>query len=421
MTDLVGGTTAADLPAQPAVAQGSRDTPSALSATERARRWRLVLGRSPGDGTDGLSVDDLAVDAALAALYDNQSAGEAGDKDSLIVGMGSSAPKVARWLKDIRQYFPKSVVQVMQTDAIERLGLKRLLIEPEMMESVTPDIHLVATLVELASLMPDQAKQSARAIVHTVVEDIERRLSDGLQSAVRGALNRAQPTSRPRPGDINWTRTIRANLKNYQADLHTVIAERLIGYGRKQAGFSREIVLCVDQSGSMASSVVYASIFACVLASIRALKTSLVAYSTDVVDLTDYLSDPVEVIFGTQLGGGNDTPRALAYCEPLITRPADTVFVLISDLYEGSGSAEMIRRLTTFHQNGATVIVLLALDDSGTPSYDHDNAAALAALGICCFACSPDVFGELMAQAISRGDVGAWAARFAAEQATSAP
>ncbi len=389
MTEEIAGLTADEVPA------------------ESTRRWRLLLGA--GDD-DGLSPVDAGMDAALAALYDNEDTGEPGSKENMQVGMGKSAPRVARWLGDIRKYFPTSVVQVMQADAINRLGLKRLLLEPEMMATVQPDIHLVSTLVELRGLMPEQAKATARQIVRTVVEEVEKRIADRLRSSVRGALNRAQRTSRPHLGDIDWARTITANLQHYLPEQRTIVPERLIGYGRKQSGFQREIILCVDQSGSMASSVVYASVFACVLASISSLKTHLVVYDTAVVDLTPDLQDPVDVIFGTQLGGGNDTPRALAYCQPLVTRPRDTVFVLISDLYEGAGSEQMIRQLNSLHTSGVSVMVLLALDDEGKPSYDHQNAATLAGLGIPCFACTPDALPDLMAAAVSRADIGAWAA-----------
>ncbi len=378
-----------------------------------SRRWRLLLGTDPDDGTSELSPDEAGMDAALAALYDNVADGEV-DRENMVVGMGTSAPRVARWLGDIRRYFPTSVVQVMQTDAIDRLGLTRLLLEPELLQTVQPDVHLVSTLVSLQSIMPARAKATAREVVAAVVEQVEKRISDRLRSAVRGALNRAQRTRRPSFNDIDWARTIRANLRHYQPEQKTIVPERLVGFGRKQSGFQREILLCVDQSGSMAASVVYASIFACVLASIRSLKTSLVVYDTAVVDLTPELQDPVEVIFGTQLGGGNDTPRALAYCEQLLTRPNDTVLVLISDLYEGDGSPRMIRRLGALKQSGATVVVLLALDDQGLPSYDHRNAAQLASMGIPCFACTPDAFPDLMATAISRSDVGAWASAQAA-------
>lgn len=373
---------------------------------ERDRRWRLVLGAEPEEchGTE-LSPADAAMDAALAALYDNTGPGASSGRGG---GLGGSAPKVARWLGDIRSYFPSRVVQVMQSDAIDRLGLKQLLLEPEMMASVQPDVRLVATLASLGRVMPAKAKQSARELVAKVVKEVEDRLADKVHQAVRGALNRAARTSRPRLGDIDWNRTITANLANYLPDCRTVVPERLIGYGRKHLGFEREIVLLVDQSGSMASSVVYASIFSAVLASIKALKTSLVAYDTSVVDLTDQLADPVDVIFGTQLGGGTDTSPALAYCENLVQRPRETVLVLISDLYDAQPE-QMLRRMAQFQRQAVTVVTLLALDDNGTPGYNHQVASSLAGLGIPAFACTPDAFPDLIALAIGRGDVAGWA------------
>ncbi len=367
---------------------------------ERERRWRLALGAAPEGAVDALSRQDVQLDSALGALYDNDGMRRA--------GLGGSAPRVARWLGDIRTYFPSRVVQVMQADAIDRLGLRQLLLEPEMLESVEPDVHLVATLASLGRVIPEKAKASAREVVGRVVKQVEERLADKVVQAVRGALNRAARTARPRPGDIDWSRTIAANLANYLPEFNTVVPERLIGYGRKQSGFQREVVLVVDQSGSMATSVVYASIFAAVLASIKALKTHLVVYDTAVADLTEQLTDPVEVIFGTQLGGGTDTGRALAYCEALVQRPRDTVMVLISDLYD-SDPEQMLRRMAQFQRQGATLVTLLALSDDGTPAYDHDVAAGLAGLGIPAFACTPDAFPEMIALAINRGDLAGWA------------
>jgi Mg-chelatase subunit ChlD len=379
---------------------------------ETLRRWRLVLGGAE-DGTGvPLTGDDARIDAALGALYDAEGSGQPGTDRALAKrggGLGASAPRVARWLGDIRTYFPVSVVQVMQKDAIERLGLTRLLLEPEMLDAVEPDVHLVGTLLSLNSVMPEQARESARAIVRTVTRDLERRLAQRTRAAVSGALNRANRTSRPRrPADIDWNRTIRANLRNYLPEHRTIVPERLTGYARKQQAVAREVILCLDQSGSMASSVVYAGVFGAVLASVRSLRTSVVAFDTAVIDLTEKLADPVEVLFGTQLGGGTDINRAIAYCQRLITRPASTILILISDLYEGGNADEMLRRIADLTAAGTQVIALLALNDDGAPGYDHDIAAALAERGIPAFACTPDAFPELMAAAIERRDITAW-------------
>jgi Mg-chelatase subunit ChlD len=308
-------------------------------------------------------------------------------------------------LGDIRRYFPSTVVQVMQADAIERLNLTRLLLEPEMLDAVQPDVHLVGTLLSLNKVMPERSKRAARMVVAEVVADLERRIAQRTRAALTGAVNRAARINRPRHGDIDWDRTIRANLRHYRPELGTVVPERLIGYGRRVKAVQRDIVLLVDQSGSMAASVVYASVFSAVLASLRTLRTSLVVFDTAVADLTDKLADPVDVLFGTQLGGGTDINRAIAYAQGLITRPRDTIMVLISDLYEGGVREEMLRRVSALTASGVQVIVLLALSDDGAPDYDRDNAAALAALGVPAFACTPDLFPELMAAAIERRDL----------------
>jgi hypothetical protein len=378
-----------------------------IAETERLRRWRLILGGGDAEGTGcQLQGADARLDGALENVYMTP---EEKEKNRMNVGKGASRPNVARWLGDIREFFPSSVVRVMQQDALERLGLKQMLLEPEMMEAVQPDVHLVATLLSLKSLLKGKARDTARVVVRRVVEELERKLANPTRQAVMGSLNRAARNNRPKHNEIDWNLTIRANLKHYQAEYRTIVPERRIGYGRKRSAL-RDIILCVDQSGSMASSVVYAGIFGAVLASMPALRTKVVVYDISVVDLTDQLSDPVEVLFGTQLGGGNDTPLALRYCQTLLERPQDTVFILISDLYEGYGSAEMLERLKGFVASGVQVITLLALSDDGRPSFDQQNAAAMAAMGIPVFACTPDKFPDMMAAAINRSDIGQWAA-----------
>jgi Mg-chelatase subunit ChlD len=390
---------------------------ASASEAERLRRWRLLLG-SPADSAlasglqgGGLSGTDQGIDAALAALYGapQQQGGQRSARKP--AGLGASAPSVARWLGDIRAYFPSTVVQVMQRDAIDRLGLRRLLLEKEMLESVEPDVHLVGTLLSLSHLMPETTKATARKVVAKVVAEVEKRVANKTRAAVSGALNRAARTHRPRPPDIDWNRTIAANLSRYQPGHKTVIPERLVGYGRRQQVIAKDIVLAIDQSGSMASSVVYASVFGAVLASMRSVKTSLVVFDTAVADLSEKLHDPVDVLFGTQLGGGTNINRAIAYCQGLITRPRDSVFVLVSDLYEGGIAEEMLARMAALTADGVTVVALLALSDEGAPAYDHDHAAALAALGIPAFACTPDAFPDLLALAVNGGDIGAWADR----------
>ncbi|MEO7718738.1 MAG: VWA domain-containing protein [Capsulimonas sp.] len=377
---------------------------------ERRRRWRLLLGGDEADGVGcSLSDRDAAIDRALSALYDPTAPGGFSAKGERRGGSEGSAPNVARWLGDIRNYFPSSVVRVMQQDALERLNLKQMLLEPEMLAAVDPDVHLVATLIALKNVIPSRTRDTARQVVRQVVEDLQKRLANPTRQAIQGSLNKAVRNTRPRHNEIDWNRTIRANLRHYQPEYKTIIPETRIGYGRKRAAL-RDIVLCIDQSGSMATSVVYASVFGAVLASLPAVDTHMIVFDTSVVDLTEELHDPVELLFGAQLGGGTDINRALAYCQELVRRPQETVFVLISDLYEGGDRQQMLRRVANLVGAGVQFIALLALSDDGAPSYDHHNAEVLASLGVPAFACTPDQFPALMAAAIGRQDIGQWAA-----------
>lgn len=367
---------------------------------ERKRRWALALG-----STDELLSDaDRRMTLALDALYD--------DDQPKSAGLGASAPRVARWLGDIRAFFPAPVVQVIQKDAFDRKGLRQMLLQPEFLATVEPDVHLVADLISLRKVMPDKTLETARQVIAKVVADLMKRLEHRTAEALRGALDRGRRTNRPRFADIDWPRTIRANLSHYQPDLQTVIPERLVGFQRRQRRLADldEVVLCVDQSGSMATSVVYSSIFAAVMASIPAVRTRLVCFDTTVVDLTDDLADPVQVLFGVQLGGGTDINRAIAYCEDRIERPSKTHLILISDLYEGGNAVELLGRIARLVGMGVNVIALLALTDTGRPGYDPKNAEAFAALGVPVFACTPDQFPALMAAALRREDIAAWAA-----------
>jgi len=347
-----------------------------------------------------LSSDDQKVDGALEALYSSDRKG----------GLGGSRPNVARWLGDIRTYFPSPVVQVLQRDAIDRLGLRQLLLEPELLAEVEPDVHLVADLVALAAVIPERTRETARQVVRQVVEQLERRLAQQLVTSVTGALDRSTRTRRPKLPEVDWDRTIRANLRTYDAELGTIVPERLVGHGRRRRQAElKHVVVCADQSGSMATSVVHASVMAAVLATLRSLRTSLVVFDTEVVDLTEELHDPVDLLFGVQLGGGTDIARAVGYCQRLVSRPADTVLVLVTDLFEGGDVDQLRARVGWLVQSGVTVVCLLALTDGGAPAHDDDLAASLAALGVACFACTPDRFPDLMAAALEGRDVRAWA------------
>ena len=374
--------------------------------SQRLKRWRLALG-GHSDGT-GISLSglDARMDSTLESLYGDDSGGKGGQRG----GLGKSQPQLARWLGDIREFFPRSIVKVLQKDAFERHHLRQMLLEPEMMEEIEPDVHLAADLISLKDVMPITAKETARTVVQRVVEELMAKLEEPVRNAVTGSLNRAIRNNRPRHNEIDWHRTIQANLKHYQEEYKTIIPERRIGYGHRRSAL-KNIILCLDQSGSMGTSVVYSGIFGAVLASLPAVQTHLVVFDTAVVDLSENLSDPVDLLFGVQLGGGTDINQALAYCQSIITNPADTILVLVSDLYEGGNREEMIQRTAAIVNSGVQMIALLALSDDGRPSFDQNIAGLYAELGIPSFACTPNKFADLMAASIKKEDISTWAAK----------
>lgn len=381
-------------------------------AESQLEKWRLILGGDQADGTGvALSQDMEQIDASLTALYEFERTrsfnyGEEKGKG----GQGGSNPGIARWLGDIRKYFPASVVNVMQNDALKHPDLqKKMIFEPEILEKAEADVHLIATLMELGKLIPAKTKETARRVVQKVVDELMARLEQKTISTLNGALDKSSRNRRPRHSEINWDATIRKNLKHYLHEYKTIIPEERIGYGRKSKKSLKDIILCLDQSGSMGTSLVYSGIFGAVMSSLPNVKTKMVVFDTQVVDLTEDLKDPVDLLFGVQLGGGTDINLALKYCQELITKPGDTIFVLITDLYEGGNVEEMHRRAKELVDAGVQVICLLALNDDGCPAYDQQNAKEFARNDIPVFACTPDLFPELMSAAIKKLDLKQWA------------
>lgn len=365
---------------------------------ELEKRWRLILGSETREEFSGsLTKQEIAIDNTLQALYNSDRKG----------GLGPSSPNVSRWLGDIREYFPNTVVKVMQQDALKRLNLTSMLTEPEMLEAVIPDVHLVANLMTLGRAIPEKTKATARLVVKKVVDDLLQKLIAPTQQAITGSLNRSARNRRPKHNEINWNETIRRNLKHYQPEYKTIIPETRIGFGRRRKAL-KDIVLCIDQSGSMGTSVVYSGIFGAAMASIPAVNTKMVVFDTEVADLTEELQDPVELLFGVQLGGGTDIHKALTYCSQIISRPLDTVMILITDLYEGGNVTEMRKKAVQLVNNGVQLITLLALSDDGAPYFDRQNAEFFSSIGVPVFACTPDLFPDLMAAALSKQDIMQW-------------
>ncbi len=400
----------------------SKDSPLTF---DKYQRWRLILGKRVedqlaggrataglcGKGDPTLSREMQEMDGALGAVYDVEEE-QPEQRGKRGAGLGASRPKVSTWLGDVRKYFERDVVAVIQQDAIEKKGWKQLLFEPESLSQVTPSVELVGTLMSLKGLIPDKAKEAAREVIRTVVEEIKKRMQSELERAVRGALDRSRHQPIPSLPNLDWKRTIGRNLKNYVPGKKTLVPERFFFYARQHRRREWNVIVCMDQSGSMADSVVYGSVMGSIFASLPALETHVVAFDTEVVDLTSQLADPVDLLFGIQLGGGTDINRAVGYCRQFVKTPRKTLFILLTDLYEGGNEAELVRRLEEMAASGVRALCLLALADDGVPAYDAGLAKKLANVGVPSFACTPKLLPQMLEAVLKGHDLEAVAARF---------
>ncbi len=379
---------------------------------EQMTRWRLILGNETEKdfsemGLTPLSQQEILMDDALAELYgfDSERGLGAGAGAGRGGGRGPSCPHISKWLGDIRSLFEPDMVAVLQNDAIERKGLKQLLLEPELLDALEPDLNMASTLLMLKDQIPKKSKESARRFIQHIVEEINKRMESQIQRAVCAALNKREHSPLPSAAAIDFKYTIARNLRNYNPQLQTIIPERVYFFDRASKTNRWNVILDIDQSGSMGESIIYSSIMACILASMSAVKTHVVAFDTQIMDLTDLCQDPVDLLFGFQMGGGTDIAKSLAYCRQFIESPSNTLMFLISDLEEGGNRAALLNHLHEMKESGVTVIVLLAVADGGQAYYDEVTAQRIASMGIPCFGCDPEKLPELLERALKKYDL----------------
>lgn len=383
-----------------------------MNQEEHIQRWRLILGQESRErfekmGNAELSPEQDLMDQALAAIYNNTEAGGFGSGGTAGAGKGPSNPRISKWLGDVRSLFDKELVTVIQGDAMTRCGLKQLIFEPELLENLEPDVNLASTILLLKDQIPKRSKESVRLFIGKIVEEINKLLEQDIRRAVTAAINRRKHSPIPSAAALDYKTTISRNLKHYSQELHTIVPEHFYFFDRTSTTAANKwtVILDIDQSGSMGESVIYSSIISCILASMSSLSTRIVAFDTNIVDLTEKSDDPVDLLFGFQLGGGTDIDKSVAYCQQYIENPSKTLFFLISDLEEGGNRAALLRRLEEMKGSGVTVICLLALTESGKPYYDANMAQKIAGLDIPCFACNPQMLPSLLERALRGQDL----------------
>lgn len=389
---------------------------------EQLLRWRLILGKGTQDTLDkmcqggcSLSAQQQEMDEALEAIYgsgceDQEISQEEWSKKHVGphgAAVGRNKPRVARWLDQLRNFFPTDVVVLLQQDAIERRGMKELLFEPELLAKVEPSIDLASAVLELKDLVPEKAKDAARDLVRRVVEELRKRLESRFAQAVRGSLDRNQHAPFRSLPNLDWPRTIRRNLKNYNPELKTIIPEHISFFRRQYRQNEWNVIIAMDQSGSMHNSLIYGGIMGAILASMPAVETHVVAFNhQDVVDLTEMCSDPVDLLFGVQLGGAEDYWKATSYCERFMHTPSKTLYVLLADLFDTSPNENrFVKRMEFLLESGIKAVCLLAISDQGQPDFNPRLAEKLTRLGMPCFGCTPDRLPDLLAAVLKGQDL----------------
>jgi Mg-chelatase subunit ChlD len=372
-------------------------------------RWRQVLGKFSQQQLpcNSLSTDDARREAVLEYLYGREYAGRGvrGDHDGTQTEknpgtLDPSQLNVPTWLNEIRELFPKETTEILEKHALDRYQITELITDPEVLEKLEPNQDLLKMVLTFRGRMQGEVLNVARRIIRQVVEDLRRQLEQDIRRTLLGKLNRQQHSPLKIAQNFDWKGTIRANLKNYDPDRHQIILQNPRFFSRIERQIPWQIILCVDQSGSMASSVIHSAVMSGILAGLPSLKVNLVVFDTSVIDLSDHAQDPVEILMSVQLGGGTDIGKAMHYCETLVIDPHRTILVLISDFAEGASPKKLLTTTYRLQESGVKLIGLASLDEIATAYYDRQMAERLAALGMEIAALTPKQLAEWLVKII---------------------
>jgi len=368
-------------------------------------RWRLVLGESAqlGLGSPSLDADALASDRALAWLYDRD--GELAERGvrvaPRVAGLEGSSLSVPDWINEVHRLFPKETIERLERDAVERFQIHEVVTNPDVLRRVEPSETLLQAVLRTKHLMNPEVLALARDLVSRVVKALMEKLARDVRVSFGGTIDRRRSSSWKSARNFDARRTIRKNLAHWSKGERRLYIEQPYFLARTRRHSAKwQVVILVDESGSMLGSVIHAAVTAACLWGLPAVKTHLCIFDTSVVDLTDRVTDPVEVLMKVQLGGGTDIGGAVEYAARLVENPRRTIVVLITDFFEGASAEVLVRRIQALCEQGTHVLGLAALDEQANPSYDRDLARRLVEVGAHVGAMTPGELANWIAQKV---------------------
>ncbi len=371
-------------------------------AEENLNRWRLILGKNSenqieftGEYSESISYQDM--EETLDYLYSQ----EYGEELLRKGGTGKSQLNAAKWIEKARNLFPKKTVEVLEKQALEHFNLTELLTDKKVLEKMEPNTDLLKTILQFKHLMKSDVIAEAKRIIKKVVDEITEKLQTDIRKSLLGKLNRNMPSNVKSMKNLDIKKTIARNLKNYDTENSRLVLKNVYFSSRVKRFNKWNIIIAVDESGSMLDSVIYSAVMAGIFAKLPMIETKLIIFDTSVVDLSGYIDDPVEVLMGMQLGGGTDINGALSYCESLCENPHNTIFVTVTDLYEGGSTQNLLRTCADIISSGSKMIFLTALDRDANPAYDKNVGQKLADMGAFVGAMTPEQLGDYIGKMIS--------------------
>ncbi len=369
---------------------------------QNLNRWRLILGKNSenhidfsGSYSENISYEDM--ENTLDFLYSM----EFGDELMKLGGNGGSRLYTADWIAKVRKIFPKKTVEVLEKQALEHFNLTELLTDKEVLQKMEPNTELLKTILQFKHMMENDVIAEAKRIVKTVVDEISEKLQQDIQKSLLGKLNRNMPSNIKSMRNLDFKRTIQRNLKNYDSKNKQIVLKNVYFNSRTKRFNKWNIIIAVDESGSMLDSVIYSAIMAGIFAKLPMIDTKLIIFDTQIVDLSGYVEEPVEVLMGMQLGGGTDIANALNYCRNLCNNPYQTIFVTVTDLYEGGNLSTLLHTAADIIGGGSKMIFLTALDNQANPDYDRNIGQKLANMGAFVGAMTPEQLGDYIGKMIS--------------------